>query len=313
MLKGQLNILLQTQTIQELVNKENVPDSVKTKLLLVQQIREFAIDSLGLADTKSYNSVYDQRGEPSIWNVSACAPFEFKAHEWKFPLLGSVPYKGFFIKEYADEECFELSNKGLDVRVREAAAWSTLGIMNDPVLTNFLANDEGEIAELIIHEMTHATIWVNGGVEFNENLATFIGEHGAKAFLSHYFGENSRELDAYNNTNEDYLRYANHILGGAYYLQKIYKSMKDKPVTEKLKLKKEAIHEIIYAIDTLNFKHPYWKKVKPRLLQELPNNAYFMSFMRYREKQASFEEEFQKDFKGNIALYIAYLKNFYGK
>ncbi len=43
-----------------------------------------------------------------------------------------------------------------------------------------LNRSEGDLANLIIHEMSHATIFVKDSVDFNENLATFIGDRGAE-------------------------------------------------------------------------------------------------------------------------------------
>ena len=36
-----------------------------------------------------------------MWVVMASEPFALKPKEWKFPVIGSVPYKGFFKKERA--------------------------------------------------------------------------------------------------------------------------------------------------------------------------------------------------------------------
>jgi predicted aminopeptidase len=59
-----------------------------------------------------------------------------------------------------------------------------LGWFTDPILSKMLMRSEGDLANLIIHEMSHATIFVKDSIEFNENLATFIGDRGAE-LVSH--------------------------------------------------------------------------------------------------------------------------------
>jgi hypothetical protein len=43
----------------------------------------------------------------------------------------------------------------------------------------------------------------------------------------------------------------------------------------------------------------------------LPNNAFFMSYIRYRAKQNQFEEEFTTKFNSDFRKYLAYLKKTY--
>ncbi len=94
-----------------------------------------------------------------------------------------MPYKGFFNQKLAFELKDELEKEGYDVIVRNPGGWSTLGWFTDPILSKMLNRSEGDLANLIIHEMVHSTIFVKDSVEFNENLATFIGDRGAEKFL----------------------------------------------------------------------------------------------------------------------------------
>jgi predicted aminopeptidase len=51
---GQLKIVMDAKPIAELMDDPVFPDSLKRKLELIQEIRKYAIDSLGLKDTKNY-------------------------------------------------------------------------------------------------------------------------------------------------------------------------------------------------------------------------------------------------------------------
>lgn len=96
-----------------------------------------------------------------MYVVTACAPFAFQPRMWHFPVVGSFPYKGFFEKNKALAEAKKIKEEeGLEVSVRTAGGWSTLGWFKDPVLSNMLNRSEGDLANLIIHELTHGTLFV---------------------------------------------------------------------------------------------------------------------------------------------------------
>ena len=181
--RGQLRIIWNAKPVDEYLRSPSFPDSLKEKLRLINEVRRFAIDSLGLKDTENYRTLYDQKGEEVMWVVMASEPFRLKAKEWTFPVVGSVPYKGFFDREKAIRLRDELEKEGWDVNIRNPGGWSTLGWFTDPILSGMLDRSDGDLANLIIHEMSHATIFVKDSIDFNENLATFIGDRGAEQFL----------------------------------------------------------------------------------------------------------------------------------
>ena len=67
--------------------------------------------------------------------------------------------------------------------MRGADAFSTLGWFDDPILSTTLKRPTNEIVETVIHESVHSTVWIEGSVDFNESLATFIGVVGASQFF----------------------------------------------------------------------------------------------------------------------------------
>lgn len=309
--KGQLNIVWNAQPVETYLQSPTFPDSLKRKLLLINRVRQFAIDSLGLRDTRNYKTLYDQKGEEILWVVMASEPFQLKAKEWSFPVIGSVPYKGFFDRSKAIKLRDELEREGWDVNIRNPGGWSTLGWFTDPILSEMLNRSEGDLASLIIHEMSHATIFVKDSIDFNENLATFIGDRGAEQFLRSTYGSESDEYIYYINEERDYLKFSDHMLRGASKLDSLYKTFdSDDPLDLKLRLKTEMIREIVRTLDTLSLRV---STTKPslRFEERLPNNAYFMNFIRYQAKQDVFFEDWQKNFDGNLRAYIAHLREKY--
>ena len=308
--KGQFTIIWNARPVEEVLKDPTFPDSLKTKLHLIERVRQYAIDSLGLKDTENYKTLFDQKGEEIMWVVTACEPFRFKPKEWTFPILGAVPYKGFFIKEKAVELRNELEKEGWDTSIRNPGGWSTLGWFTDPILSGMLERSEGDLANLIIHEMVHSTIFVKDSVDFNENLATFIGDRGTEKFLRTTYGEHSKENTDYFQLDADFTRYSNHMLRGTEMLDSLYKTMKESdPVELKKKLKKEAIQKIVYNLDTLTLlKH---QKPSERFRERLPNNTYFINMKRYQEKQDTFWKDYNAHFQGDLKQYIKYLSEKY--
>jgi predicted aminopeptidase len=309
---GQLNIVWNTQTFEDFLAKGDYPDSTKQmyrhKIELIKNIKRFAIDSLGLNDTDNYNRIFDQKNKPILWAVSASEAFELKPKEWNYGPLGNMPYKGYFDSTSAYQLLKSLEKSGYDVHIYSPAAWSTLGWFADPVLSSMLHWDEADLASLIIHEMTHSTIWVYGGVEFNENLADFIGERGAILYLESKYGKNAPQIRKYLQSDKDGQRYYEHILRGAEKLDSLYKSFQsDDKYQHKYDLKYKLIRRIIETMDTLALSKP--RRAGRRIQKKLPNNAFFMNFRRYRGRQNQFEQEWKQKYSSDLKKYIAYLKD----
>lgn len=306
---GQLSLIRNARPVEEVLKDPAVPDSVKNKLRLVDEIRQFAIDSLGLNHTKSYRRLYDQQGREVLWVVTACKPYELTEKRWKFPVVGEVPYKGFFNPAHAEAEKRKLQAEGWDVSVRNPGGWSTLGWFQDPLLSSMLFRSEGDLASLIIHEMVHATFYVKDSADLNENLASFIGDRGAELFLAGKYGKHSDVLRQYLEEDAEYRRLSDHMLRGFDILDSLYRAIQNLPVEQKQMLKQTAIRNIIHFSDTLNLKR--LRNPATLYTDSLPNNAYFMNFKRYQSKQEDFTTDWLHRFGGNLRGYIAYLKKKY--
>ncbi|MDN5200758.1 aminopeptidase [Fulvivirgaceae bacterium BMA10] len=308
--KGQLHVVMNAEPIEEVLKDIEFPDSLKRKLELVKEVKRFAFDSLGINYSENYSTIFDQKGKPLLWVVTACDPFELKAKEWSFSFIGSFPYKGFFDHDKAVEEEAIWKEQGLDTNIRTAGGWSTLGWFKDPILSNMLLRKEGDLASLIIHELTHGTLFVKDSVQFNENLATFIGDKGAEKFIAMKFGLDSDEYKTFIQGLEDQHKFKNHILSGAKKLDSLYNAFSEiHSNTFKLEKKQEMITSIIGTIDTLNLHRQeaynnYYKDFSP-------NNTYFMSFLRYNDKLDILEEELNENFNGDLKNYLIYLKKKY--
>lgn len=191
---------------------------------LVNDIRAFAVGELGLRETKNYTKYVDIDRDYLAAIVSASAKDSFNRYEWHFPIVGSVPYKGFFIVDDARKEAIKLKKKDLDVWIRPVDAFSTLGWFSDP-LYSFMRDYQPErMADILIHELVHATIFIKNNMQFNEEIAEFIGSEGARIYIKSRYGEDSPQMErmAYSDTdNAAYVAFIQELIAE---LDVVYKS-----------------------------------------------------------------------------------------
>lgn len=307
---GQISILRKAKPIDELLNDTLTSDSLKQKLILVGKIKKYAVDTLGLKPSKNYNTLYDQKGKDILWVVVAAPKFKMETYEWKFPFLGKVPYKGYFDHDKAVKEAEKMKANGFDVRIGTVSAWSTLGFFKDPILSGMLNQSEGMIARLFIHELTHSTLYVKGNAQFNENLATFVGNQGAKQYLMDKYGANSKEYLDYLGELSDIELFSNYVLKGAKMLDSLYNDFSNKTLEQKTKLKTELISQIVNNIDTVRFykKHNFTRFKNP---DNLPNNAFFVGYITYHKDQDELSKQFTDEFNSNFREYLVFLESKY--
>ena len=318
---NQFKIIVKAKPINEILADENFPDSLKQKLRLIEEIRQFAFDSLELNHALNYTTFYDQQGKQLISLVTACESYSFKEKQWWFPVLGNVSYKGFFNKEKAEREAAGLLQQGYDVDIGGVGGWSTLDWFKDPVLSGMLKRSEGGLSNLIIHELTHGTLYVKDSVSFNENLASFIGHKGALRFLKIHFGDSSVEYRTYINKRADEKLFNEYMLKSKHRLDSLYKTFHPHPSegfkpsegltdSEKDTLKSKLIREIVNGVDSLPlYNKTLYKSISAKALGS--KNAFFVSFQQYDSRQEEFEKEFKEKFNSDIKKYLEYYKGRY--
>ena len=157
--------------------------ATRAKLQLVVQARSFADRQLGLDAGESYTTYSWVDSDTLLMVVSAARKDRFEAHTWWFPIVGKVPYKGYFNFERAYEEARDLEASGYDTNVRPSGAFSTLGWFNDPLLNTILRYGDVSLAGTVIHEITHNSLYLPGQAGFNESFANFVGDRGAVEFF----------------------------------------------------------------------------------------------------------------------------------
>ncbi len=296
-------ILWRREPIDELLKRPDLDRETKEKFETVLAVRRFAKDRLKLRVDGSY-STYTKLDRSVLSYVLMAVPqTDLTPYQWWFFVVGHVPYKGYFSEEAATSEAESFQERGYDTLIRPVQTFSSLGWFDDPLLDHLLKYDKVTLAEVVLHELFHSTLFVSGAVGFNESLANFVGTRGAIDFTRERFGEGSLEhLQAVREWEEE-LRFARFINHAARSLRDLYQG--DRSKEEKLRLREEVFsrsQEEWVANVTTKPASRYREYGRRKL-----NNAVIAHFLLYLGSFETFESLYQskgKDLPGLIKLII---------
>ena len=286
--KGQLNIVTSTTDVKHFRDATQDSTIIK-KLVLVDSLLVFA-NKIGLNTRNNYQSYFDTQGEPISWNVSASLPHTFKSYLWEFPIIGSVPYKGFFDKTRAESEYSRLKELNYDVHMAPISAYSTLGYFSDPLLSTMLALEIGNLSELLLHELTHSTVYLDDMTDFNESFASFVGSKGSEQFLEQQFGPRSEYFQNLVDSRTDLQRFRS-------FMEKVVERL-DSLYTTELNFQEVMIkRKLIFDEEKVHFSkrlHNYKNQNYKNFLDWDLNNARLLSYKRYNSSMPNFQAVYEK-------------------
>jgi predicted aminopeptidase len=270
-IRGQLGLMGAARPVEAWLADPATPPDLRARLQAAQRIREFASQRLALPQNGSYSS-YAELGRPyAVWNVYAAPRFSVEARQECFPIAGCVSYRGFFSEEDARRHAARLREEGNDVYLGGVPAYSTLGWLDDPLLSTFIRYPDVQLARLMFHELAHQRVYLKGDTAFNESFAVTVEEEGVRRWLE--AEGRGGELEALRAARLRRQEFAARVAQARERLAKVYQE----------KLPEEAM---------LARKREEYDKLRadyPAIVPAEPNNAYLVSIALYTQLVPQFE------------------------
>ncbi len=148
-----------------------------------------------------------------------------------------------------------------------------------------------QLADLIIHELLHATVFVRGRVQFNEQLAEFVGTQGARLYIESRFGADSEEYRAIDSRSADSQAFRLFLVELCAALDAVYTRAdlnREAKLAEKERIIKNALERFENEYETRFQSDNY------RGLSAIPvNNAYLDLYRLYYEEDNFFANLFE--------------------
>lgn len=302
---AEAKILAARRPIPEVILDPATDARTRDMLTFAREARLFAIEGLALDVGDAYTSYTRLESDTLALVLSAAYPDRLQSLTWWFPIVGRVPYRGYFDYDAARREQQKLDDDGFDTLLRPTGAFSTLGWFADPLLSTLLRSDEIELVETLIHELSHNHLFVSGQVRFNESFATFVGRAGAVEFFCGREGGGPDTLRCLRAEARwrDVQRWSVFVDGLIADLQSVYA---DTALTREAKLeRREAVwrekrdlfeREIVPELESLRF---------GSFMSEPLNNAVLLGQMRYYHRIPDFAALLQRE--GSVRAAVARL------
>jgi predicted aminopeptidase len=252
---GHADLLARRKPIAKVLKDPRTTPQVRARLETVLDARQFAFQALGLKKSGDFTS-YAAIDRPVVtYLVSGSKRVSLEAYEWSFPFVGRFPYKGYFKRERAAAERDRLEAMGWDASIGGASAYKTPLPFSDPLPSSALDASTGAVAALIIHELAHGTVYFKNKTEFDEALAQFVGQEGARRFLAERYGKDSREFAAYAKELDEAAAAGVVMTVLRSKLEALYASQI--PDAQKLERRKPLFEAAKKDLDALGWRYPY--------------------------------------------------------
>lgn len=303
---AQVGILRAREPIPEVVADPDTPDAVRDKLVFALEARRFAAEELGIDVGDAYTQYTRLESDTLALVLSAAYRDRLASKTWWFPIVGHVPYKGFFDEDDARNEQAELEEEGFDTWLRPTSAFSTLGWFNDPILSSMLRSDEIEVVETLLHELSHRYLFASGQVRFNESFATWVGRVGAARFFCTREGGGPDTVKCARAQARwrDYQRFGVFVDGLVEEIQALYGS--DPTEEELLRRREEVFAEALDRFD--REVQPTFESVTFGGFRATPlNNATLLARMRYYHRLSDFQALLERE--GSLGEAMAHLRD----
>jgi predicted aminopeptidase len=111
---GQYERIADAVPIQDALKDPSLGDQESAHLNMIGPLKQFAVERLGLKPTESYSTVCLKPQSSFIYTVSASPKDLLSRVTWWFPVVGRVPYLGFFDLTEARAKGKSLAKEGME-------------------------------------------------------------------------------------------------------------------------------------------------------------------------------------------------------
>ncbi|MFN7903759.1 MAG: aminopeptidase, partial [Pseudobdellovibrionaceae bacterium] len=287
----QVKMINEQVDLDEAIKNEKLTDEEKRKILLAKEAKDFAERHIGLKKSKNYTGfIYLDQSHVS-YVVSAAEKWKLKPYIWSYPVVGKMPYRGYFREEDAKNAATDYEQQGFDVSLRGVSAYSTLGWFRDPIVSSMLKYKDIHLVDTIIHETVHTTLYIKNNADFNERLAVFIGAKGAEQFYLEREGPDSITLKNLKIEAIDDRLFSEFISKELNALEIWYDQLTEEQKIESVKADRIQAIQKKFAAEIL----PQMKTQTYKKFPELKlNNARLLIYRTYVEDLSDFEKLFTK-------------------
>ena len=277
-----LSLQLSARDPDRLRERGRITPSEVALVELVADIRAFGQDRLGLKLDRNYTRLIQTDRSHVVDVVSAAGELTFERKTWWFPIVGRVPYRGYYRLRGARRLAKRLDRNGWDVIVRPAGAFSTLGYFRDPLYSFMADYSVARMAELILHESAHATVWIASNAQFNEEFATLVGRKGAEVYLADRFGTESQHLIEYRAEQADAAVFRTDVLALRDRLQAEFTAAATEEAARQAKAR--AYRDFQAAFRDPHYQRRYRSDVYRAYAEREINNAFVDLFVTYENE-----------------------------
>ncbi len=303
---GQASLLWNSRDNEEVLNDPKVKEVHKEKIKKVIVYKKYFYNYFKKESTDIYSktTILDQK---AVTHLVIASPY-YKVSPVKhwFPIVGSVPYLGFYKENSANEFAKDLEEEGLITYTRPVYAYSTLGYFEDRILSSFFYYSNEGLAELVFHELFHTVFFAESEVGLNEALANYFGKEMMIEYLK-LSVEKKKQLKQNIENNRDI-----NIL-----IVKLSKDLNDIYKNEKVKGDIEKANKVFKNFYSEVFKPEIQKKcnelkTKCHQLDESWNNARLAAFGTYTNDLEKIEQ-LQKSKKLNLVQFLGFIEKEFQK
>lgn len=283
-MSGQWKLMHSRQDIQSLLDDPATSPALLEQLKQAEQLKLFARSSLYLPDNGSYSSYVEIDADALLWNVVATGEFSLQARTWCFPVAGCVPYRGYFKQNKAQAFAEKLRGKGMDVLVSPAAAYSSLGWFDDPLLSTMFSDSDSHLAAFLFHELAHQRLYIRDDGVFNESYASFVEETGVQLWLESRQQDELQKWQHLKDVKKDFSELIGYTRSE---LNKLYQSSKTDP--EKRRLKADVFASLTSSYENLINEKWSGQRYYQSWFENPPNNAKLALYNTYQGSHCAFQ------------------------